>query len=95
MKKTHYFTATVEEGNRLNISLPNVPIGETVEVILIVPQTATNETINRHEFLQLPLEERRRMLAQQAETMKDHYQNDSEWQEWVNVAQGEFYDHES
>jgi cell division protein FtsL len=31
--------------------------------------------------VKLPLEERRRILAEQAEAMAVHYQQDSEWQE--------------
>ena len=35
----------------------------------------------RRAFMKLPLEERRRILAQQAEGMLVHYQQNSEWQE--------------
>ena len=37
--------------------------------------------ISRREFMKLPLEERRRILAQQAEVMLPHYQQNTEWQE--------------
>ena len=37
--------------------------------------------INRREFMQLSLEARRRILAEQAELMLLHYQQDKEWQE--------------
>ncbi|MEJ1937673.1 hypothetical protein WDZ92_46365 [Nostoc sp. NIES-2111] len=37
--------------------------------------------INRREFMKLSLEERRRILAEQAEQMLLHYQQDKEWQE--------------
>lgn len=37
--------------------------------------------INRREFMKLSLEERRRILAEQAEQMLIHYQQDKEWQE--------------
>ncbi len=40
MKQTHYLQATVKEGNRLDISFPTLPVGETIEVILIVPETS-------------------------------------------------------
>jgi hypothetical protein len=33
----------------------------------------------RQAFLQRPLEERRQILAQQAETLLTHYQEDPEW----------------
>jgi hypothetical protein len=36
---------------------------------------------DRRAFLKLPLEERRRILHTQAETLITHYQNDSEWRE--------------
>jgi uncharacterized protein YuzE len=35
----------------------------------------------RRAFLQLPLEERRRIMAEQAEALAFHYEQDSEWQE--------------
>ncbi|MFN6559117.1 MAG: hypothetical protein RMY28_004845 [Nostoc sp. ChiSLP01] len=37
--------------------------------------------INRREFMKLSLEERRRILAAQAELMLLHYEQDREWQE--------------
>lgn len=37
--------------------------------------------ISRREFMKLPIEERRRILAQQAEERLLHYQQDKEWQE--------------
>ncbi|EGJ29353.1 MULTISPECIES: hypothetical protein [Moorena] len=84
MKQTHYLTTTVQQGNRLEISLPNLPVGQTIEVILIVPETAQNHSMERQAFQQLPLEERRRILAQQAEAMKDYYQENQEWKDWIN-----------
>ncbi|MEG4285744.1 hypothetical protein QUB68_21680 [Microcoleus sp. A006_D1] len=36
---------------------------------------------SRREFIKLPIEERRRILAEQAEVMLSHYQEDREWQE--------------
>jgi hypothetical protein len=35
----------------------------------------------RNAFLKLPLEERRRILAEQAQAMTIHYQQDTDWQE--------------
>jgi hypothetical protein len=86
MKKTHYLTAEVQEGNYLSICLPNLPVGKMVEIILIIPETDVSESINRYDFLKLPIEERRRILNQQIETMNAHYQDDTEWQDWVNIA---------
>ncbi|HEY9802436.1 MAG TPA: hypothetical protein V6D25_18890 [Leptolyngbyaceae cyanobacterium] len=37
--------------------------------------------INRREFMQLSLAERRRILAEQADLILLHYQQDKEWQE--------------
>lgn len=36
---------------------------------------------SRREFMQLPLDERRKILARQAEVMLQHYQEDREWKE--------------
>lgn len=36
----------------------------------------------RRDFLKLPIAERRRILAQQAAESTDHYQQNTEWQEW-------------
>ncbi len=36
----------------------------------------------RRRFLQLPKEERDRILSEQAEEMADFYENDTEWREW-------------
>jgi acyl-CoA reductase-like NAD-dependent aldehyde dehydrogenase len=42
--------------------------------------TAANNSLSqRQAFLQRPLAERRQILAQQAETLLTHYQEDSEW----------------
>lgn len=42
---------------------------------------AKPQPINRREFMKLPLEERRRILAEQAEQMLLHYQQNKDWQE--------------
>ena len=36
----------------------------------------------RRKFLQLPKEERERILSEQAEEMADFYEHDTEWREW-------------
>lgn len=85
MKQTHYLTATVQSGNRLEIELPDLPVGQTVEVILIVSEkesaSAPVQSIDRKAFLKLPLAEQHRILEQQAEAALEHYQQDSEWRE--------------
>jgi hypothetical protein len=37
----------------------------------------------RQEFINLPIEERRRILEQQANQIQDHYQEDIQWREWL------------
>jgi hypothetical protein len=87
MKQTHYITTTVQAGNRLEIELPNLPIRQTVEVILIVPdaQTPISQGIDRRSFLKLPMSERRSILEQQSEAALPHYQQDQEWREWAEI----------
>lgn len=50
-------------------------IGESVAGELALP------TIERRSFMKLPLEERRRVLAEQAEKLSAHYAQDFEWRE--------------
>ena len=100
MKQTCYLTTTIQAGNRLEIDLPNFPIGQTVEVIIITeapnldPQSIVGEAsplVNRSAFLKLPIADRRRILEQQAEAALPHYQQDTEWQEWVNLDMAEIH----
>lgn len=45
-------------------------------------QEASTFTLEeRRHFLEQPLAERRRILAEQADMIYDHYQQDSEWQD--------------
>ncbi len=37
----------------------------------------------RREFLKLPLEKRRLILEQQSNQIQHHYQENIEWQEWL------------
>jgi hypothetical protein len=86
MKQTSYLTTTIQPGNRLEIDLPNFPIGQTVEVIIITEMPNPEaQMLNRSQFLKLPIADRRRILEQQAEAALPHYQQDTEWQEWVNL----------
>jgi hypothetical protein len=50
-----------------------------IDIVLEIPTLA--DYPSRREFMQLPLEERRNILAKQAEVMLQHYQEDREWQE--------------
>lgn len=88
MKSTLYLTAKVLPGNRIEILEPSLSVGQTVEVVILVPETtpypADKQTLSleqRLAFLKLPIAERRRILESQSETMLAHYQQDSEWQE--------------
>jgi hypothetical protein len=84
MKETRYITTTVQAGNRLEIDLPNSPVGQTIEVILIIPDSSavTSQPIDRKSFLKLPIAERQRILALQAEAALPYYQQNQE--EWLN-----------
>lgn len=88
MKSTLYLTAKVLPGNRIEIQEPSLSVGQTVEVVILVPETtsypADKQALSleqRLSFLKLPIAERRRILESQAETATAHYQQDSEWQE--------------
>jgi hypothetical protein len=102
MKQTRYITTTIQAGNRLEIDLPNLPIGQTIEVILIIPDEPESnpQPIDRRSFLKLSNletrgsanEERRHILAQQAEAALPYYQeNKAEWEEWINLDLAETY----
>jgi hypothetical protein len=94
MKQTRYITTTIQAGNRLEIDLPNLPIGQMIEVILIIPDApeSNQQPIDRRSFLKLSIEERRRILAQQAEAALPYYEeNKAEWEEWINLDIAETY----
>ena len=44
----------------------------------------------RRKFLQLPKEERDRILSEQAEEMADFYEHDPEWREWERLPLVEY-----
>ncbi|NEO27248.1 MAG: hypothetical protein F6K03_10210, partial [Kamptonema sp. SIO4C4] len=94
--KSRYLTTTIQTGNRLELSLPELSVGQKVEVIVIVPdaEDSTGENKNR-DLMQLSLAERRHLLAEQAEVMVQHYEQDTDWQEWVNADLGENDDYDS
>jgi hypothetical protein len=85
MKRTQYLTAVVRSTDRLEIEVPNLTVGQTVEVIVITPDNPDRQpaNIDRRTFLKLPLAERRRLLEQQAEAALPYYQEDSQWCDWV------------
>lgn len=56
---------------------------------IIAPQEPLSH-IERRAFMRLPLAERKRILAEQAETMVDFYEQDTEWRE---IQEGAFIDY--
>ena len=50
-------------------------LAERVDMELPLP------IIERRAFMKLPLEERRRLLAEQAEKLAEHYAQDTEWRD--------------
>ena len=88
-KSTLYTTAKVLPGNKIEIQNPNLSVGQTVEVVILVSEVTPSSMIEeqtpsleqRQNFLKLPIAERRRILESQAEKLVSHYQQDSEWQE--------------
>ena len=94
MKQTRYITTTIQAGNRIEIDLPNLPVGQTIEVILIIPDPPESnlQSIDRQSFLRLSISERRRILAEQAEAALPYYEeNRAEWEEWINLDIAETY----
>jgi hypothetical protein len=68
-------------GNKIEIQDPSLLVGQTVnvvKVIILVLQEATSSSVEKQS---LSLE---RILENQAETMLNHYQQDSEWQELMS-----------
>jgi uncharacterized protein YuzE len=85
-----------KDGNVVGMEILNAskqmenPYAVEYSVIVTQAQKIQGDTIatqqplslcDRRAFLQLPLEERRRILAEQAQAMAHHYQQDTEWQE--------------
>jgi len=63
---------------------PEMVAQEWVEKIAQQPATARSRSelaVDRRAFLRLPPTERYRLLAEQAEQLREHYQQDSEWRE--------------
>ena len=44
----------------------------------------SNVVIDRRTFMKLPMAERQIILAEQADEMVEHYQQDTEWRDWLN-----------
>ena len=89
-KSTLYATAKVLPGNKIEIQSANFLVGQTVEVIILVPEISPyfpvskeqNLTLEqRLDFLKLPTAERRQILEGQAEEMLIHYQQETDWKD--------------
>jgi hypothetical protein len=91
MTSTLYLKTTVLEGNKIEIQEPSLTVGQSVEIIVIIPESANSFTQEQNlsleqriAFLKLPLSERRRILQEQSESMITHYQNNNEWKELMS-----------
>ena len=89
-KSTLHATAKVLPGNKIEIQSANFLVGQTVEVIILVPEVTHYLPVSedqsltleqRLDFLRLPIAERRQILESQAEEMLAHYQQEIDWQE--------------
>ncbi|MFM7384529.1 MAG: hypothetical protein ACKO1W_15980 [Microcystaceae cyanobacterium] len=83
MKSSLYLTTTVLPGNKIEIQTPDLNVGQSVEIFVLIPDSSQSELSleDRINFLKLPLFERQKILKEQAELMVNHYQENSEWQE--------------
>ena len=50
MKQTRYITTTIQADNRLEIDVPNLLIGQTIEVILIIPDASESHPRSIDDF---------------------------------------------
>ncbi len=101
MKQTHYLTGKIQKDHRLEIILPELAEGQTVEIIVIMPQNKTQvntgnfssyKSVNiRQNIMKKSLSDRRQILAEQAEKMQEHYEQEKSWQEWNNIDLDQIY----
>jgi hypothetical protein len=90
-----YFLSIKQKQPRsIGLGESNVPdLSERVnELTMFEAPSSTSQMFDRRAFMKLPLEERRQILQAQAEAMVEHYDQDSEWREWINFDIGEVYD---
>jgi hypothetical protein len=80
MSAAVHATATVLPGQRIEVNTPGIKEGETVEVY-IVPADVPMNLEQRRAFLRLPMEERGRILEEQAAHLEEHYREDESWRE--------------
>jgi hypothetical protein len=58
-----------------------LPQTEQEEIAQDIFRRLESRKISRRSLLKMPLEQRRQILAQQAEKMVEHYQQNPEWKE--------------
>ena len=87
LKETLYITTQVLPGNRIEIADIALAVGQSVEVVVLIPEAATSDSDSEEQdltleqrlaFLKLPMSERRKILESQAEAMLDGYREDNE-----------------
>ena len=77
MKSTLHLKTKVLEGNKIEINDPNLKVGETVEVLIILPQENT-ETIT----------ETKEQSNQVSKVVKAYLSSKEEWKEvYLNLAE--------
>jgi hypothetical protein len=83
MKSSLYLTTTVLPGNKIEIQTPDLNVGQSVKIVVLIPESSQSEFFleDRITFLKLPLFKRQKILKEQAESMINHYQENSEWKE--------------
>ncbi len=76
-------TITVLSGNKIEIQTPNLNVDQSVEIVVLIPDSSQSELSleERITFLKLPLSERQKILKEQAKSMVNHDQENSEWKE--------------
>jgi len=76
-------TASCKNGAiALNDPILNQLEGKQVEIF--IREVPSSTKVDRRAFMRLPIAERRLILAQQAEAMAEHYQQDLTWRDWTS-----------
>ena len=94
-----HVTAIVGPDGEITLSVPDLPPGQSVEVTIEVPETAEESPptqpqrrLTAIELLQLPREERDRILAAAAEDAADEYRMNPELTEFEAFGEDDLYD---
>lgn len=73
---------TIEFLNIQMVEFSVIPSKSEVIESAVGEETEPLSLSDRRAFMQLPLAERRRILAQQASAMVEHYEQETEWREF-------------